>query len=90
MNTSAVLGHVVVIECASQGYPQPVESWEMVPAREIPQGARVQWTGALVIEAVSLDHAGSYICKIKNQNGTTVAMKEIVLEVKGEKGNASY
>ena len=73
-----------MIECAGQGYPQPVVSWEMVHVQELPRGAKVLWTGSLVIEAVALDHAGSYICRIKDQNGTTVVVKEIELEVKGE------
>lgn len=84
--TTALEGSRVVLECAGRGYPQPRESWEMSHSRTFPSGARVEATGELVVDAVILAHAGTFICRIKDQNHTLIAERYVDLIVRGEKG----
>lgn len=83
-STIVVEGSRVVLECAGRGYPQPRESWDMAHARVFPPGASVEVTGELVIEAVAVFHAGTYICRIRDQNHTLIAERRVELIVRGE------
>lgn len=83
MDVTATEGSSVVIECAGQGYPQPLEAWEKLHAQEFPPGIEVKTTGALVIGSVSASHGGIYICSLRDRNRAELARKEIRLTVSG-------
>ena len=83
VNISVLEGDRVELECAGEGYPQPRESWSEFHSTEFPSGAHVEPTGALVIEAVTLAHAGRYICKLVDDSHQELARREAWLSVKG-------
>ena len=85
-NTTTVLeGDKVIIECAGQGYPNPIEAWKVPHHIIIPDGLHIDNTGMLIFENVSRSHTGIYICIIEDsQSRKEVARKQIMLDVKGE------
>ena len=87
-NTTAPPGSRVVLECAGRGRPPPLVSWTGESLGGLPRGllggTRVEVTGSLVIESMSSEHAGIYVCLLTNRDdGTLIARKEVHLTLQG-------
>ena len=61
LKTVARFGETLSLNCSASGDPQPVISWKKQGA-QLPAGRSQQINGALVIEDVTVNDAGNYIC----------------------------
>ncbi len=84
-NATVTEGNRLVLECAGQGYPQPREAWEKHQSPVLPDGIQIMPTGELIFENVSRSHSGIFICRLRDMNSTEVAIKQILVTVKGNK-----
>ena len=69
-----------MFECVPSGYPPPRVYWEKLHSQQFP-AADVLRGGALVIDPVTLYHAGEYRCIAISTIGR--AQGDVELEVKG-------
>ncbi|PSN53675.1 Down syndrome cell adhesion molecule-like protein Dscam2 [Blattella germanica] len=83
-NRAAKLGHQAILDCKVEGFPQPIVAWKKASGEKPGQYqevlghqlARLLPNGSLLIEAVSQEDEGYYMCEASN--GIGVGLSAVV------------